>query len=118
VAASWIFVDVSPRAPGHSVIGGQGTLVVEPSGGVGFLTQGMPGSYPSAWVSCAGNCGSLANWSGADTPIQGAPSRAVRYSAGVVHVTFHAGRSSAGENVIQYARRTGSCAVQSNWQVF
>jgi hypothetical protein len=116
-AASWSFVDVSARAPGHGVIGGNETLVVEPSGAVGFLTQGQPGAFPAAWVWCAGNCGSVSNWSGVDTPITGAPTRAVRDGAGVIHAAFYAGQSAAGDNVLQYARCAGNCGQTASWQV-
>lgn len=115
--ANWTFVDLSSLAPDHSLIGTNETLMVSPSGQVSFVTDGRFDSLRAAYFRCDSGCQNAAQWRAGLSAINGSPSHARLDSAGVTHVTFAGGRTSAGEQLLQYARCAGDCGREASWQV-
>lgn len=117
VPRNWTFVDLAALAPNLSLIGTTDTLMVNPAGQVSFVSANYSDSQRPVFFQCDSNCTNAASWRVGLTPITGQPTYARQDSTGVTHVMFAGGRTSAGEQLIQYARCARGCTTASNWQV-
>lgn len=116
-ASNWNFVDLSALAPNRSLVGTNDTLMVHPNGAVSFVTAGQFNSVMPAYLRCESNCTVASQWRAVAPPINGKPLRAALDSAGVTHVVYGGGQTTAGDNLLNYARCASDCTTAASWQV-
>jgi hypothetical protein len=109
--AGWAFLDLTSLAPGRDAVGTTRPFIVEPGGRVSFVT-----SDPGVYFACNGSCTALTNWS-ASVSLNGRPLHAGIDGAGVTHVLMERGTTTAGDELLVYARCAANCTAPASWEV-
>ncbi len=115
VAASWSGAHLGALLR-NGATGVESGLTVAPNGTIGVVGRGDVDNYDAYYATCSSNCAQATSWS-AGAILRGTISFLRLDGAGVSHVMFAQGRTSAGDNLLYYGRCASNCSARASWQL-